>query len=419
MCERAIPANRRDSLQSSEFMPSVSIHPPIVHQNAPVAASKNGRGPVVLSLFGTRPEAIKFAPVIHELERQEVSTINVTSAQHRDLLYPLISYFDLRIDHDLEVMRPGQSLNGVSARVTEALDPILNDKSPDLVLVQGDTTTAMAGALAAWNRGIAVGHIEAGLRSGNRLSPFPEEMNRRLISQVASLHFAATESNRDALLAEGTDPGSIVVTGNPVVDALELTLARGRVSSRVNELIDAIGDRRLLVLTTHRRESFGEAMGANLDAIRAFVDAHEDAALIFPVHPNPAVLAVAEEKLADHPRIHLVEPLQYEDFLQVLSRAWLLVSDSGGLQEEAPTLGKPLLILRENTERPEAVECGAARLIGGSAGRLASELESLWKDDHWAAEVAAMANPFGDGCAARRIVEAIKTYSTANVAQSA
>ena len=419
MCERAIPANRRDSLQSPEFMPSVSIHPPIVHQNAPVAASKNGRGPVVLSLFGTRPEAIKFAPVIHELERQEVSTINVTSAQHRDLLYPLISYFDLRIDHDLEVMRPGQSLNGVSARVTEALDPILNDKSPDLVLVQGDTTTAMAGALAAWNRGIAVGHIEAGLRSGNRLSPFPEEMNRRLISQVASLHFAATESNRDALLAEGTDPGSIVVTGNPVVDALELTLARGRVSSRVNDLIDAIGDRRLLVLTTHRRESFGEAMGANLDAIRAFVDAHEDAALIFPVHPNPAVLAVAEEKLADHPRIHLVEPLQYEDFLQVLSRAWLLVSDSGGLQEEAPTLGKPLLILRENTERPEAVECGAARLIGGSAGRLASELESLWKDDHWAAEVAAMANPFGDGCAARRIVEAIKTYSTANVAQSA
>ncbi len=399
-------------------MPSVSIHPPIVHQNVTRAASKKGRGPVVLSLFGTRPEAIKFAPVIHELERQEVSTVNVTSAQHRDLLYPLISYFDLRIDHDLEVMRPGQSLNGVSARVTEALDPILNDKSPDMVLVQGDTTTAMAGALAAWNRGIPVGHIEAGLRSGNRHSPFPEEMNRRLISQVASLHFAATESNRDALLAEGADPDSIVVTGNPVIDALELTLARGRVSSRVNELIDAVGDRRLLVLTTHRRESFGEAMGANLDAIRAFVDAHDDVALIFPVHPNPAVLAVAEEKLADHPRIHLVEPLQYEDFLQVLSRAWLLVSDSGGLQEEAPTLGKPLLILRENTERPEAVECGAARLIGGSAEGLSSELESLWQDDRWAREVATMTNPFGDGCAARRIVEAIKTYSSAKLSVS-
>jgi len=400
-------------------MPSISIHPPIVHRNGAKAASTKERGPVVLSLFGTRPEAIKFAPVIHELERQEVSTVNVTSAQHRDLLYPLISYFDLRIDHDLEVMRPGQSLNGVSARVTEALDPILNDKSPDMVLVQGDTTTAMAGALAAWNRGIPVGHIEAGLRSGNRHSPFPEEMNRRLISQVASLHFAATASNRDALLAEGTDPDSIVVTGNPVIDALELTLARGRVSSRVNELIDAVGDRRLVVLTTHRRESFGEAMGANLDAIRAFVDAHEDAALIFPVHPNPAVLAVAEEKLADHPRIHLIEPLQYEDFLQVLSRAWLLVSDSGGLQEEAPTLGKPLLILRENTERPEAVECGAARLIGGSAVCLSSELESLWRDDQWAAEVAAMTNPFGDGCAARRIVDAIKTFSSAGLSQTA
>jgi len=400
-------------------MPSISIYPPIVHQNASAVVSGNERGPVVLSLFGTRPEAIKFAPVIHELERQEVSTVNVTSAQHRDLLYPLISYFDLRIDHDLEVMRPGQSLNGVSARVTEALDPILNEKSPDMVLVQGDTTTAMAGALAAWNRGIAVGHIEAGLRSGNRHSPFPEEMNRRLISQVASLHFAATASNRDALLAEGVDSDSVVVTGNPVIDALELTLARGRVSSRVNELIDAVGDRRLLVLTTHRRESFGEAMGANLDAVRAFVDAHEDAALIFPVHPNPAVLAVAEEKLAGHPRIHLVEPLQYEDFLQVLSRAWLLVSDSGGLQEEAPTLGKPLLILRENTERPEAVECGAARLIGGSAECLASELESLWQDDQWAGEVAAMANPFGDGCAARRIVDAIKTLSAAKVSQGA
>ena len=370
-------------------------------------ASEKPAGPVVLSLFGTRPEVIKFAPVIHELERRGVSTVNVTSAQHRDLLYPLISYFDLRIDYDLEVMRPGQSLNGVSARVTEALDPILSQVQPDMVLVQGDTTTAMAGALAAWNRGIAVGHVEAGLRSGDRNSPFPEEMNRRLISQVASVHFAATESNRDALLNEGTDADSVVVTGNPVIDALELTLSRGRVSSRVTELLDAVGDRRLLVLTTHRRESFGEAMGANLDAIRDFVDAHEDAALIFPVHPNPAVIEVAEEKLADHPRIHLVEPLHYEDFLQILSRAWLLVSDSGGLQEEAPTLGKPLLILRENTERPEAVDCGAARLIGGSAGRLSVELNSLWKDDSWIAEVAAMENPFGDGTAAKNIVDAI------------
>jgi UDP-N-acetylglucosamine 2-epimerase (non-hydrolysing) len=371
-------------------------------------ASEKAAGPVVLSLFGTRPEVIKFAPVIHELERRGVSTANVTSAQHRDLLYPLISYFDLRIDHDLEVMRPGQSLNGVSARVTEALDPILSGIQPDMVLVQGDTTTAMSGALAAWNRGIAVGHIEAGLRSGDRNSPFPEEMNRRLISQVAALHFAATESNRQALLSEGTDADSVVVTGNPVIDALELTLSRGRVSSRVTELLDAVGERRLLVLTTHRRESFGEAMGANLDAIRDFVDAHEDAALIFPVHPNPAVIAVAQEKLEGHPRVHLVEPLHYEDFLQILSRAWLLVSDSGGLQEEAPTLGKPLLILRENTERPEAVECGAARLIGGSAERLGEELNSLWKDDSWAAEVATMKNPFGDGTAAKSIVDAIE-----------
>lgn len=391
-------------------MPSVSIHPPFLGRSISASVGEQRPGSKVLCLFGTRPEVIKFAPVIHELERRELMTLNVTSAQHRDLLYPLISYFDLRIDHDLEVMRPGQSLNGVAARVTETLDPILQDSAADLVLVQGDTTTALAGALAAWNRGIPVGHIEAGLRSGDRHSPFPEEMNRRLISQVASLHFAATESNRGALLAEGADADSVVVTGNPVVDSLLKTLSTGRVSSRVTELLFKVGDRRLVVLTTHRRESFGDVMGANLNAIRHFIDTHEDSALIFPVHPNPAVRAVAEERLSGHPRIHLVEPLQYEDFLQILSHAWLLVSDSGGLQEEAPTLGKPLLILRENTERPEAVECGAARLIGGSADRLRDEMNGLWKDDSWANEVAAMSNPFGDGRAAKNIVDAVCSY---------
>lgn len=371
------------------------------------AHMSSGPLPKVLSLFGTRPEVIKFAPVIRELENRGFSTVNVNSAQHRDLLLPLIGHFGLRIDHNLDVMREAQTLNGVSARVLEGLDPILEAERPEVLLVQGDTTTAMAGALAAWNRQIPVGHIEAGLRSGNALSPFPEEMNRRLISQVASWHFAATERNRRTLEGEGVDRGRIHVTGNPVLDALAWTLERSGETTRLRDIFDRVGDRRLIVLTTHRRESFGGAMKANLEVIRDFVDRHEDVAVVFPVHPNPAVRKVAGEWLSGRDRIYLIDPLPYPEFIPLLSRAWLLVSDSGGLQEEAPSLGKPLLILRENTERPEAVECGAARLIGGSAYRLRQELESARADDTWAREVAGMSNPFGDGTAAARISGAL------------
>lgn len=361
----------------------------------------------VLSLFGTRPEAIKFAPVIQAMERRGFETINVNSAQHRDLLLPLIEHFQIRIDHSLDVMREGQTLNGVAARVLEALDPVLAECRPDALLVQGDTTTAMAGALAAWNRQIPVGHIEAGLRSGNPHSPFPEEMNRRLVSQMANWHFAATRRNWQTLKREGVAAESIFITGNPVIDALKWTLARPGERPPLGGLLEKLADRRLIVLTTHRRESFGEVMGANLGTIRDFVDRHEDVAVVFPVHPNPHVKRVAAEILAGNPRVHLIEPLAYPEFLALLSRAWLLVSDSGGLQEEAPSLGKPLLILRENTERPEAVECGAARLIGGSAVRLRRELEKAHTDDAWARKVAAMDNPFGNGEAAERIVDAL------------
>ncbi len=355
-----------------------------------VDLSPSGRPLRVVSIFGTRPEVIKFAPVIRELESRNFDTVNVTTAQHRELIYPLVEHFDLRIDHDLAVMRQGQTLNGVASRVLDRLDPVLARHEPDVVLVQGDTTTAMTGALAAWNRGIAVGHIEAGLRSGNPRSPFPEEMNRRLISQLATWHFAATERNRQTLEREGVAPASIFVTGNPVIDALHWTLDRHPRTSRLQSLLDRVRDQRLIVLTTHRRESFGETMRENLETIRDFVATHDGATVIFPVHPNPSVRSVAEELLGNERRIHLVEPLPYAEFLPLLSRAWLLVSDSGGLQEEAPSLGKPLLILRENTERPEAVECGAARLISGSTRRLRDELESAWNDDTWARAVAAM-----------------------------
>ncbi len=385
----------------------------VIENSGRPAGPAGRRGPAlrVLSVFGTRPEVIKFAPVIHALENRGIDTINVTSAQHRDLLYPLISFFNLRIDHDLEVMRHGQTLNGVASRVMAALDPILEAEKPDLVLVQGDTTTALAGAMAAWNRGVRVGHIEAGLRSGNRNSPFPEEMNRRLITQLASLHFAATERARQVLLNEGVEETSVFLTGNPVIDALKQTLAKKDLSSRMTDLLGRVESLRLVVLTTHRRENFGDVMGRNLQVMGEFIRRHSDAALVFPVHPNPRVREAVAEHLPASERVHLVEPLDYPDFVQLLSRAWLLVSDSGGVQEEAPTLGKPLLVLRENTERPEAVACGVARLVGGDPELLERELEQTWANPAWEEETRGAVNPYGDGASGERIAAVLEAQA--------
>ncbi len=324
-----------------------------------------GRAPgprKILTLFGTRPEVIKLAPVIRALEAQPelFITINVSSSQHTDLLHPLIAAFGLRLDHDLKVMQASQTLNSLASRVLTSLDPILAEEKPDLVLVQGDTTTALTGAIAAFYRNIPVGHIEAGLRSGDSASPFPEEMNRRLISQIAAYHFAATPNNCATLLQEGVSADRVFVTGNPVVDALQEMVDRAVPSASTIELLNRTQAHKRILLTTHRRESFGERMSENLKVLKSFVAAHEEICLIFPVHPNPSVSGPAKAILGGCDRIHLVPPLEYEQFVAVMSQAWLIVSDSGGVQEEAPTLGKPLLILRENTERPEAVESGCA-----------------------------------------------------------
>jgi len=360
----------------------------------------------VLTLFGTRPEIIKLAPVILQLEsRADVfQTFNVTSSQHTDLLYPFVQLFDIRVDHDLKVMKPNQTPNQVCSAVLASLDPILTQERPDLILVQGDTTTAMAGALAGFNRRIPVGHVEAGLRSGNCYSPYPEEMNRRLITRLATYHFAATPYNRDALRSEGVAQETIFVTGNPVVDSLKALLNKCVKSSFLEALIKATEGLRWIVLTTHRRESFGEAMSENLKVIRCFIERHHDMALLFPVHPNPAVSGPAFSILSEHPRIHLLPPLNYDDFIALLSRAWLIVSDSGGVQEEAPTLGKPLLILRENTERPEAIESSVARLVGGSSRRLAAMLEEASQEGSWVHEIGKIENPFGQGDSGKKIV---------------
>jgi UDP-N-acetylglucosamine 2-epimerase (non-hydrolysing) len=363
----------------------------------------------ILTLFGTRPEVIKLAPVIQQLEllKSTFQPVNVTSAQHTDLLYPFVRLFGLRIDYDLQVMEPNQTPNQVCARVLATLDPIIARGKPDFILVQGDTTTAMAGALAGFHRRVPVGHVEAGLRSGSAYSPFPEEMNRRLVTRLATYHFAATPRNRDTLLGEGVAPETVFVTGNPVVDSLSAILAKPNPTLRVRELLTTTQGLRRVVLTTHRRESFGELMSTNLRVLRRYIERHADIALIFPVHPNPAVVDPATAILSGHPRIYLVEPLNYMDFIFLLSHAWLIVSDSGGVQEEAPTLRKPLLILRENTERPEAMDSGIARLVGGCPQRLAVMLEEARQDGSWVNKVGKIENPFGRGDSGKRIVQII------------
>jgi UDP-N-acetylglucosamine 2-epimerase (non-hydrolysing) len=370
--------------------------------------------PRVLCVFGTRPEVIKLAPVLRALKtRADLATFVVSSGQHTSLLYPFLDFFGIQVDEDLQVMQPDQTPNEVCARVMAGLDQIIKDavvrrEKPALILVQGDTTTALGAALTGFHHRIPVGHVEAGLRSGNPLSPFPEEMNRRLVSQVATYHFAATAGNRAALLAEGVPDAGIFVTGNPVVDSLQFILQNAQPSPRAAELMQLATGKKLIVLTTHRRESFGEVMSRHLRTLRDFVRQHDDVALVFAVHPNPNVRAAAEAVLGGQgstgdDRIHLVEPLNYPDFIHLLQHAWLLVSDSGGIQEEAPTLRKPLLVLRSNTERPEAVESGVAILVGDQPERLRELLHAARTDRAWAERVRTALNPFGDGASGENI----------------
>ena len=356
----------------------------------------------ILILFGTRPELIKLAPVVFGLKKHpRFQTVVVSSSQHTDLLAPFLKIFKLKIDYDLRVMTANQTPTLVCAKVLSALDAILDEEKPDLILVQGDTTTAFAGAFAAFNRRIKIGHVEAGLRSGNPVSPFPEELNRRLISQLATIHFCATKGNKRNLLRENIAEDPIYVTGNTVVDALEFILKNEQPSRKIERLIDETRNFKRILLTTHRRESFGLTMSDNLKILCKFIEKNKDVCLIFPVHPNPNVRNVTRKILANRERIFLLEPLDYIDFAQLMKAAWLIVSDSGGVQEEAPSLGKPLFILRENTERPEAIESGIAKLVGENLRELLAE---NYADDAWINSVKQIKNPFGDGAAAKRIV---------------
>lgn len=359
----------------------------------------------VLVCLGTRPELIKFAPLIRALETRGANLVTVNTGQHTDLLTPLFELFAIRPQHALNAMVAGQGLNALNSRLLERLDPVLEMEKPDLVLVQGDTASAVMGALAAFNRRIPVGHLEAGLRSGNPQSPFPEEMNRRLVGQMAAHHFAATERNRRTLLDEGVAPESVHLVGNTVVDSLRHTLATTRPGKTVELMQHWASGKRLVLVTTHRRENFGDTMSHHLRALREFIESEPDLCMIFPVHPNPNVRAAVAAELEDHPRIRLTDPMGYCDFAHLLSHAWLIVSDSGGIQEEATALGKPMIVLRENTERPEAVECGVARLVGESPERLRDMLRTALTDQVWHANANRARDVFGDGNTAERICD--------------
>ncbi len=359
----------------------------------------------VMSIFGTRPEAIKMAPVVQELQRRtgDIQSVVCVTAQHREMLDQVLPVFGVKPDHDLDLMRPNQSLPELTARVLLETTRVLRDERPDAVLVQGDTTTAMVAALAAFYEHIAVGHIEAGLRTNDRYYPFPEEINRRLIGPIASMHFAPTETAMAALRANGIPAQDIWLTGNTVVDALHQII--GNVQAPVMPY-PAPGHR-LVLVTAHRRENFGEPMARVFNAIRRLAAAFPDTEFVYPVHPNPNVAAAAHRALNGLDRVHLIQPLDYVAFTHLLAKAHLILTDSGGVQEEAPALGKPVLVLRNETERPEGVDAGVALLVGTDEERIVAEASTLLNDPATYTRMSSGRSLYGDGLAAPRVVDII------------
>lgn len=366
----------------------------------------------VLIVFGTRPEAIKLFPVVQALQaRGDLDVRTCVTAQHRGLLDQVLSIAGIVPDIDLDLMTPGQSLDALTARLLTGLGRAMDAERPDRVIVQGDTATAMVGALAAYYRKVPVSHVEAGLRSGDIYQPWPEEVNRRIVAPIADQHFAPTETAAEALRRENIAPATIHVTGNTVIDALHATRARIEADPSLAAGLDDIATRfagkRLVLVTTHRRENFGDGMQGIAQAI-ARIARRQDVALLFPVHPNPNVVSVMDTVLGDRPNVARIEPLDYPHFIRALGMAELVLTDSGGVQEEAPALGKPVLVMRETTERPEGVAAGTARLVGTDPDRIVSEISTLLDDDAAYSAMARAHNPFGDGQAATRIARVVR-----------
>ena len=359
----------------------------------------------VLSIFGTRPEAIKMAPVVKELEsRQETQSIVCVTAQHRQMLDQVLDTFDIKPDYDLNIMTPGQTLSDITVRALTSLEAVIKEVKPDIVLVHGDTTTTFAGALAAFYQQVSVGHVEAGLRTYNKYSPYPEEMNRQMVDRIADMLFAPTDVSRQNLLAEGLSDENIIVTGNTAIDALATTV-RTEYSDENLKWIKP--GERLILVTAHRRENIGDPMRRIFRAIRRVIDEFENIKVIYPIHMNPQVRSVAEEVFGDCDRVRLIEPLEVVEFHNYINRCYMIMSDSGGVQEEAPSLGKPVLVLRDTTERPEGVMAGTLKLVGTDENVIYGEAKRLLIDKKAYDEMSHTVNPYGDGHASERIVDAI------------
>ncbi|MBQ4404945.1 MAG: UDP-N-acetylglucosamine 2-epimerase (non-hydrolyzing) [Selenomonadaceae bacterium] len=357
----------------------------------------------VMSVFGTRPEAIKMAPVVLELGKYpQIESVVAVTAQHREMLDQVLKLFDIRPDFDLNIMSEGQTLFDITSRALLGLDKVLSAAKPDVVLVHGDTTTTFAGALAAYYHQIEVGHVEAGLRTRNKFSPYPEEMNRRLTGSLADLNFAPTSTAKENLLREGVDADKIFVTGNTVIDALYQTVRADFDFPNFN-----LDGKRVILVTTHRRENLGEPMRQVYKALKSLVEEFPDVEIIFPVHKNPKVREVVNAELGGLERVCLIDPLDYEPFANLMNRATLILTDSGGVQEEAPALGKPVLVLRDTTERPEAVDAGTVKLIGTNQAAVYGAAKLLLTDAADYRKMAEAKSPYGDGLAAQRIVKAL------------
>lgn len=362
----------------------------------------------VMTIFGTRPEAIKMAPLVLELKKypESFETIVTVTAQHREMLDQVLNIFDISPDYDLNIMKDRQTLIDVTTRGLEGLDKIMKEAKPDIVLVHGDTTTTFVASLAAFYNQISVGHVEAGLRTWNKYSPFPEEMNRQLTGVMADLHFAPTEKSSQNLLNESKKEEGIFITGNTAIDALKTTVK----DEYHHAVLEKVGDDRLVLLTAHRRENLGQPMRNMFRAIKRLVEEHDDIQVVYPVHLNPAVREVADEVLGDDKRIHLIEPLGVIDFHNFASRAHMILTDSGGVQEEAPSLGVPVLVLRDTTERPEGIEAGTLKLAGNEEENIYKLAKELLTDPEAHGRMSKATNPYGDGQASYRITQAIRYH---------
>lgn len=362
----------------------------------------------VMTVFGTRPEGIKMAPIVKKMEEtKEIESIVCVTAQHREMLDQVLNIFNIEPDYDLNIFQPGQTLTKITTKALEGLEEVIIKERPDLLLVQGDTTTVFAGALAAFYQKVKIGHVEAGLRSGNIFSPYPEEANRKLTGIITDFHFAPTERNKKNLLREDYDEEKIFITGNTVIDALKLVVKDNYIFhiEKLNNI--DFENKRVILLTSHRRENLGKPMENIFSAVKETVEKYEDVEVVFPVHLNPKVREIANKVFNNHERVHLIEPLDYEPFTNLMAKSHLVVTDSGGLQEEAPSLGKPVLVVREETERPEGVEAGTAKLVGTERENIFKELDLILSNEEEYKKMANAVNPYGDGTAAEKIVNNI------------